>query len=218
MEIFNIQIIFILQIIIFVCVIIMNIVKKNSTLISLYICQSLALVGLLTTHAFEKISLTSLLIVLIVFITKVIIAPRLFLKIIKESKLNLSASTYLTVPMTLIGLLALIFFCQSDMLKPLNSLIGQTPALRMMVMSTVFMSLFLIINRKGALSQVIGVLSLENSIVALGFFIGSTQTFSLELGILFDVFVWIVVASIFINFIYKHFGSHDTTKLNQLKK
>lgn len=196
----------------------MNIVKKNSTLINLYVLQSLAVVGLLGIHAFEKASLTSYLIVLIVFAIKIVIAPRFFYSFINRSKLNLSASTYLTVPLTLIILLALIAFSQSDILKPLNSLINETPEVRMMLMSSILMSLFLVTNRKGALSQIIGVLALENSIVALGFFIGSKQTFGLELGILFDVGVWIVIASVFVSMIYKHFGTHDVTKLTELKK
>lgn len=209
---------FIFEIVIFLTVVIMNIVKRNSTIIILYVCQSLAVVGLLGVHAYEKTSLTSIVIVLIVFIVKVIIAPQFLFKFIKKGKLNLSASTYLTVPLTLIPLLALIAFSQSDILRPLNLLIHQAPGIRMMLMSTVFMSLFLIINRKGALSQIIGVLALENSIVSLGFFIGLKQAFSLELGILFDVCVWIVIASVFVSMIYKHFGSYDVTKMNQLRK
>lgn len=218
MEIFNIQTIVIFEIVIFVTIVIMNLIRKNSTLISLYIFQSLALVGLLVLHAIEKASLTSFLIALIIFVIKVIIAPRLFQIFIEKNKFNLSSSSYLTVPITLILLLALMFLSQSDVLKPLSLLVNQATGIRMMIMSSVFMSLFLIINRKGALSQIIGVLALENSIVALGFFIGSKQTFSLELGILVDVLVWIIIASIFVKFIYKHFGSSDVSKLNQLRK
>lgn len=212
------QTIFIFEVIIFVTVILMHIAKRNSTIVAIYLFQSLALVGILVIHAYETSSLNSFIIAFIVFVIKVVITPRFFFKLINRSHLNLSTSTYLTVPISLGVVAGLTFFSQSNVFSPLNTLLAEIPALRMMLISSIFISFFLIINRKGALSQIIGVLSLENTIVAFGFFVGLKQTFSLELAILFDIFLWIAVASVFIRFIYRHFGSYDVTKMTGLKK
>lgn len=80
------------------------------------------------------------------------------------------------------------------------------------------MSVFLTINRKGAMSQIIGILSLENSIFVFSYFLGTKQSAMLEIGILFDVLFWIIISSTFVRMIVKHFGSIDVTQLRELKK
>ena len=78
------------------------------------------------------------------------------------------------------------------------------------------LSIFLTINRKSALSQIIGILSLENSIVAFAIFAGLEQSPSLQIGILFDISIWLTIATAFISMIYAHFGSLDITSMKNL--
>lgn len=217
MEIFNIQTIIILETIIFLVTVSMHIIRGNSTLVGAYLLQSLAIVGLLGIHAYEATSLTYLFIAIIVFFVKVIIAPRFFLRLINQSRINLSSS-YLSVPMTLGVIVGLIFLSQSDVFSPLDTLINQASSLKMMLISTLFISLFLTINRKGAISQIIGVLSFENAAVALGFFVGLQQPLSLELGVLFDIFIWLIISIAFVSMIQKQFESHDVTAMKHLKE
>lgn len=216
--IFNMQTIFVFEVILFVATILMHVVKRNSTIIAIYLFQSLALVGLLGIHAYQEQSIGSFLIALLVFVIKVLIAPRFFFRLINRSHQNLSASTYINVPMTLGVIVGLIFLSQSDIFSPLGKLLGETQTLRMMLISSVFISLFLTINRKGVLSQIIGVLSLENSIVAFGFFIGLRQPLNLELGILFDILIWVIISTVFVSMIYKQFDSYDVTRMKHLKE
>ena len=81
----------------------------------------------------------------------------------------------------------------------------------------VFASVLLMANRKGALSQATGVLSLENSIVVFGIFTGLEQSAMLQMGVLFDVFVWLVIAMVMVSLVYKHTGSLDVTKMKDLR-
>lgn len=90
--------------------------------------------------------------------------------------------------------------------------------LPMMLVSSIIMSIVILINRKGTLSQIIGILSLENTVVAFGFFLGQTQTLLIEIGILFNIVVWIVIATVFIELVYQQLGSVEVTGLNKLKK
>ncbi|HET9947035.1 MAG TPA: hypothetical protein VFQ63_03145 [Patescibacteria group bacterium] len=199
-------------------IILMHIVKKNSTLVTAYILQSLGLVVLLGSGAIQEKSFGLLVVTAIMFVIKIIVAPSLFIRLIKKSHLNLSASTYLNIPLTLSILLGILVFSQSDILTPLLTLLPVIPQIKTILISGILMSLFLIINRKGALSQIIGVLSLENTIFVFGIFLGVRQLSALEIGLLFDVFFWIVVSSVFVTMIYRNFGSFDISKLNQLKK
>lgn len=206
------------ELVIFLTIVFMNVAKKNTSLITAYVVQSLILVLLLSVQAYEESSMELLAVIVIMCIIKVFIAPHVFLRFIRQNKQNFSASTYLNIPFTLGVLVLLAGFAQSNVFTPLFHIIPSVPILGMFLISGILMSCFLVINRKGILSQIIGILSLENSIFAFGHFLGVKQSGSLEIGILFDVFFWIIISSVFITMIYTHYGSLDVTKLQELKK
>jgi hydrogenase-4 component E len=120
--------------------------------------------------------------------------------------------------MTLGVIILLTIFAQSDVFSPIFALIPHIAQLRMFLVGSILISIFLTINRKGALSQIIGVLSLENCIFAFGHFLGIKQATSLEIGILFDVLFWVIISNVFVKMIYRHYGSLDVTALKELKK
>lgn len=202
----------------FLCVILMNVVKKNTVLITLYLIQSVALSVLLGSYAIEETTLGLYLVVLVIFIVKVIVAPVIFMKIIKQSKLNITASTYLNVPMTIGMLAGISIFAQSEVFSSFSFLLTSIPMAGLFLFGGILISLFLIINRKGVISEVVGMLSLENFIYSTSLFLGVKQLIYLELGILFDVLFWIIIARVLIHFIYKHYKSFEVTELSQLKK
>jgi len=201
--------------VIFLCIVVMNIAKKNTILIFAYLIQSLMLVAIMGIKSYHEMSFEIGIVTIILLIIKVIIAPQLLLRIIKQHKANISATTYLNVPMTLGCLVILSIFAQSDVFSPFTAL---TPLLRVLLIGGMLMSIFFTINRKGAISQIIGILSLENCIFTFGYFLGLQQSAALEIGMLFDVFFWIIISSIFVRTIIKHFGSIDVTQLRELKK
>lgn len=196
----------------------MHVVKKYTTLVAAYVLQSLCLLVLLGIELSEHFSWGILGIFIVTLVIKIIIIPNVFSRIIKQSRLNLLSPSYLTIPITLCVLLLLLIFARSDVLSPLATLLAGPLELRTMLFGNLLMSIFLIINRKGALSQVIGILSLENTIFVLSIFLQIKQLFSLELGILFNLLFWVIASSIFLKGLFLKFGSYDITLLNQLKK
>ena len=88
----------------------------------------------------------------------------------------------------------------------------------LLAVAMMLISVFLIINRKGALSQMIGVLSLENGIVSFACLAGLEQTPGLQLGIIFDILVWVIIATVFASMVYKQYGSLDVTAMTHLKE
>jgi len=198
-------------------VIFLLIMKKNLSAVSFYGLQSLVVVIILLNSFFETKDLLMLLVIFIMFIVKVIIAPLFFIRLIKKYALSFSVSTYLSTPITLIIITVLIFIAHSNKLIPLTSIVPDHQVLLSLVLSTMFLSLFLIVNRKGALSQIIGILSFENSIVVFAVFANLEQSASLQLGIIFDIFIWIMIASIFVSMLYKHFGTLNVSSMKKLK-
>lgn len=212
-----IQLPFTCALIIFLSVVYMNVVKKNATLIVTYQIQSLAVVALLCFYTYQEKSIESAIVTLCVFVVKALIAPKIFFRTVRQNLPFFSASTYLSVPLTLGGLLLLTLFSQSDIFTPLVSFITPIAQLQMLLIGSLLLSIFLLINQKGILSHIIGILSLENSVFAIGYFLSIRQSAALEIGMLFDVFFWVIVSSIMIRMIATHHGQVDIGQLQELK-
>lgn len=206
------------ELIIFFLTIPMNIVKKNATIVGLYCLQSIALVILLGTNANQEHSVWLALLAASILVVKVYGARRLFLGFIRRHRESFSTGSYLNVPLTIAVLVLLAIFAQSSVFTPLFMTAGHEVRFGLLLVASALMSIFLAVNRKGILLQIIGILSLENSIFALGHFFDPTQSSGLELGIVFDVLFWMIIASVYVSLIYRHYKSLDVTSLRELNK
>lgn len=203
--------------VVFISLIYLNLTKKNVGVVWAYAIESLAIVAILLNSLFETKNALLLGVVLLTFFVKVIIAPIFFFNLINKYKLNLSVSSYLNTPITLTVIAFLTAIAYSNKLLPLTSIVPENRFLLALALAAALLSLFLVVNQKGALSQAVGVLSLENSIVAFAVFAGLEQTPTLQFGIIFDIAAWLVIASVFVSMIYRHFGSLDTSLMKTLK-
>ncbi len=201
----------------FLTIVYLHVVKKNFDAAAMYSVQSFVIVLLWLNAYLETREMSLLLVAILVCIVKVILAPAFFIRLMQRHQVKFSASTYLNTPLTLISISLLTAVAYSSVLRPLTSIVPAHQTLLSIALASMFIALFLTINRKGALSQIIGILSLENSIVAFALFAGLEQSFALQVGVLFTVSVWIIIATIFISMLYRHFGSFDVTEMNQLQ-
>lgn len=212
------QFLLFLETMLFVSVIFMHLAKKNFTVIFLYAAQSLMIAIALFYSSFREASFLLMVVTMATFLVKVIIAPYFFFGLIKRHQLQFSVSTYLNVPMTLIVLALLTAFSYSQFFRPLIILAPDNGNALLLALGMMFISLFLIVNRKGVLSQMVGILSLENAIVSFAYVTGLEATAGPQVGILFDILIWVVIATVFASMIYKHFGSLDASVMRHLKE
>lgn len=210
------QTLFFIEIIILATVIFMHLSKKSSSVVVLYALQSLSVTVLLLVSALKEVNLALLAVTILIFAAKVIVAPYFFLKLLKKNQLKFSVSSYLNTPLTLIVLTILTGLTHANFFKPIAVIAPANGNALLMAIAIILISIFLIINRRGALSQMIGILSLENAIVSFAFFAGLEQTPGLELGVTFDIITWIVIATVFVSMIHKQFGSLDVTSMKHL--
>ena len=203
--------------IMFLTIIFLHLSRKNFLASIAYSLQSLIIMLFFLNSFFETNNLTILLVVFLVLIVKVILAPLFFIRLIKKNALAFSVSTYLNTPLTIISIAILTFIAHYQKFSPLTSIVPANQDSLSLALSAMFLSLFLIINRKGALSQILGVLSLENSIVAFVIFAGLEQNPALQIGIMFNIGIWILIATIFMSMILKHFGTLNVSSMNNLK-
>jgi len=191
--------------------------QKYSSSIRLYMLQSCAISVLLIASAFDR--LTPLLVVAITatITVKVLIAPYFFFGLIKRHELKFSVSAYLNTPVTLVAIAALLLLTRSDLFSSLAGLAAVDEKLLRLAFATILISLFLSINRRGALSQVLGILSLENGIVAFALFAGLEESPGFQLGITFNILILVVIATVFASMIFRKFGSLDVSTMKKLK-
>ena len=198
-------------------IIFLHLSKKNFSASIAYGLQSLVIVLFFLNSFFETNNLAILLVVFLMLIVKVILAPLFFIRLIKKNALAFSVSTYLNMPLTIISIAILTFIAHYQKFSPLTSIVPANQDSLSLALSAIFLSLLLIINRKGALSQILGVLSLENSIVAFVVFAGLEQNPALQIGIMFNIGIWILIATIFMSMILKHFRTLNVSSMNNLK-
>ncbi len=85
-------------------------------------------------------------------------------------------------------------------------------------LSTVWAGFLILTTRKGAITQVLGYLILENGIYLFGLLLLDAMPFLVEAGVLLDVFTAVFVMGIIIHHISREFGSISTEHLMELKE
>jgi len=210
------QIIFLLEALIFLTAVFMHLVHKNLQLISLYRVQSFIVSISIFSSAIATSSILLMFVGILIFGVKVIVAPYFFTKLIKTHKLNLTSSMHFNIPLTLLIIAILTGLVHSHYFQPLTILAKDNSNSLLLALAAILISIFLLINRKGVLSQMVGVLSLENAIVSFAFFSGLEATPNMQIGIIFDLIVWIVIVLIFAGMIHDKFGTLDSTVMNNL--
>ena len=205
-----------LEALIFLPIVFIHLAKKNAAAIWLYVIQSIAVSALLLISSFDKISLLLLISFVATVLVKVFVAPWFFFRLIKQHHLQFSASTHLNTPITLFAIAAILYLNLSMFSKVFATISAANLDLLLISSAGIFISLFILVNRRGVLSQMIGILSLENCIVSFAIFAGLEQNPGLQLGIIFDILIWIIIANVFASMIYNHFGSLDVTEMKKL--
>lgn len=218
MDFFSLQMLSFLGMVMYIVTISMHLFKKNAPVTVLYAMQSCIVTIVLLLSSLEAGSLLLIFIAAITFVVKVLIAPAFFLRLIKKHQLMFAVGSYLGSPLTLAMLALLTAIPFSSFFHPLRVLAPGGEQVLFLAVAMMLISVFMIINRRGALSQMVGVLSLENSIVLFASAAGLEATAGPQIGILFDIAIWIVIATVFASMMYKHFGSLNVSTMNSLKE
>jgi len=114
------------------------------------------------------------------------------------------------------GLLVLLAYIVMRPIVQLSHL--PTRAGMPLAMGLVFVSLFVIVSRKKALTQVIGFLMLENGIALLAVLGTYGIPLIVEIGVFLDALMGFLVMQIFVYQIHETFESLDVEQLNRLRR
>jgi hydrogenase-4 component E len=150
-------------------------------------------------------------------VLKAFVIPRLLRRMERRFPAERELEPYVNTATSLViaGLLVLFGYAITRPLVALSQL--PTRAGMPLAMGLVLVSLFVVISRKKALTQVVGFLMLENGIALLAVLGTYGIPLIVELGVFLDVLMGFLVMQIFIYQIHGTFESIDVEQLNRLR-
>lgn len=191
--------------------------RRILTLINLYAMQGLAVVGATTVVAYATHQPHLYYSAALTLILKVIVIPSVLYRLIRRLDVRWDVETLINIPSTmLVGIVLVVFaFNLSSPVSRLSTSIS--PGTLGIAMACVLLSFMMMITRSKAVPQVIGFLSMENSL----FFAATSATQGMpmvvELGIALDVLVGVFILGVFMFQIREQFESLDISHLESLK-
>jgi len=192
------------------------------TNIRIFALQSFLLAAIAATIAWFNHAPHLYLPALLTLALKGVIVPRLLERVVErvgirqeiEPLINQPLSALLAGGLTLLGYVVAESFQRPEGSPSPESLGRNTLAV---AISLFLIGFFMMINRRKAVTQVLGLLSLENGLFLAA--ISLTYGFPLivDLGVFFDVLIAVMVLGILVHRIREAFDSMDVSKLDRLR-
>ena len=157
------------------------------------------------------------LVAVFLFALKGLVIPRLLKRMEVRFAAEREVAPYVNTETSLLISALLVLFAYA-ITRPIVAL-SQLPTRAGMplAMGLIFVSLFVVISRKKAITQVIGFLMLENGLALLAVLGTFGIPLIVELGVFLDVLMGFLVMQVFIYHIHETFESIDVEQLNRLK-
>lgn len=178
----------------------------NSWLLSLLVAMVALVIG--ETHLYIAS--------LVTFVSKGVIIPAFLRRIVKQMKVTheVEPSISNAMSLTISGILVAVVY---GSLKQGIFVTGFSRNVLQIAIAVIFIGLFIMITRKKAITQVIGLLFMENGLFLAGFSLTYGMPTLIELGVLFDMLMGVIILGIFAIQIKRVFASADLDKLTTLK-
>ena len=197
-------------------VIVMNAVKRLESSVRAYTLNSWLLSSLIAIVAF-MVGETHLYIASITtLVSKGVVIPWFLRKIVRQMKVTHDAEPYIsnTLSLTISGILVAIVYTS---LREGIFVTGFSKNVLQISIAVILIGLFSMITGRKAITQVIGLLFMENGLFLAGFSLTYGMPVIIELGILFDMLMGVIILGIFVIQIRRLFISSDLDKLTTLK-
>ncbi|MDD5729881.1 MAG: hydrogenase [Candidatus Omnitrophica bacterium] len=195
----------------------MVIAKRMTSLINSFGLQSFFLFMVTLFTAIEGKNLELYVVALLLFLIKVVIIPRFLRRIVRSISVSENVGLFVNPLLSLCIALLLTYlgYLFTKRLMPVhNRLQGFSFAVSFSVM---LIGMFIMVCRKKALTQIIGLLVMENGLFLAAASVSGGMPFFVEIAIFFDIFVCVIILGVFVFKINSLFTHIDVNKLTRLK-
>lgn len=194
----------------------MNGLKRLESCVKAYFLNSLFLTLLIAAVAFTKGEAHFYFAAILNFVVKCIVIPLFISKIIKDMKVTHDVEPFVSNSLSLVISGILIAIVYSAISKGVY-VTGFSKNVLQISVAVILISLFVMISRRKAITQVIGLLFMENGLFLAGFSLTYGMPLIIELGVFFDMLMGVIILGIFVVQIKRLFASTDLDQLTRLK-
>ncbi len=194
----------------------MCIAKRMPALVRSFRYQSFFIFLITLAAGFSEKRIDYYFVALLILVLKVFIIPALLNLTARRINVDENLGLFVNAQLSLVAALVLSY-CSWVFSRGLG--FGQYHKLLAMTVAfaVIFIGAFLMISRMKALTQVVGLLVMENGVFILASSVSGGMPFFVEIAIFLDVFVSVIIMGLFVFRINKLFTHIDVTKLSRLK-
>ncbi len=191
--------------------------RSVAAYISAFAWQSVVLAGVTALAAFFGGDPALYIVAVVLLLLKAVAIPRLLRNMEHRFGAEREMQPYVNAA-TSVLVAALLVIVAYSVTRPLVA-VSQLPTRGgiPIAMAIVFISLFILVSRKKAISQIVGFLMLENGIALLAVLGSYGVPLIVELGVSLDALMGFLVMQVFVYHIHETFESIDVEQLNRLK-
>jgi hydrogenase-4 component E len=200
----------------FLTLLLMAAAKRISTCVALFAFQCAVITAQILAIAYVHGSAEALAVAVLVLMVKVIAIPYALLWIVREIKIARDVQSSTTPAQSVFitaGLILLSFFAVQPYVRTLRVDENTLAA----AIALVLTGAFLMVSRKKALMQVVGLLVLENGIFLAALITTLGMPLVIEIGISFDLLMGVFLMGLFVFRIRDTFDHLDVSKLRRLR-
>lgn len=200
----------------FMTLLLMAAAKRISTCVALFAVQCAVITAEILAIAYVQRSVEALAIAILVLAVKVIAIPYTLIWIVKEIKIAREVQSSTTAAQSVFitaGLILLAFFAVQPYARSLRVDMSMLAA----AIALVLTGAFLMVSRRKALMQVVGLLVLDNGIFLAALITTFGMPLIIEIGIAFELLMGVVLMGIFVFRIRDTFDHLDVSKLRRLR-
>jgi hydrogenase-4 component E len=194
----------------------LNAFKSIESYVRAYTINSWLLAGLIVVVAMLLGETHLYVAAILALATKGILIPLFLRRIVRRLRVTHEVQPYIgnALSLAISGILVAVVYAS---LKHGIFVTGFSKNVLQISIAVILISLFIMITRKKALTQVIGLLFMENGLFLAGFSLTFGMPTIIELGVLFDMLMGVIILGIFTIQIKRAFASADLDKLTVLK-
>jgi len=153
----------------------------------------------------------------LIIIAKGAVIPTLLSRVLARDTSSRESSPLVNVPASLVGAGALTFLAYSAT-GPVVRLVNTTPGrLIPLGLATMLIGFFSMVIRRKAVSQIVGLLLVDNGIALVAFLATAGVPLLVELGASLDVLLAVVVLRVLASQLWARFGVVDLDQLRELR-
>ncbi|AET66929.1 hydrogenase 4 membrane component (E) [Desulfosporosinus orientis DSM 765] len=198
-------------------VFLMIVVSRFNSVIMAVVLQGLFLVALCTVLGWATGIREMYIAALLTLVVKAGIIPYVLNKAVNRVSTNREVEAFLNMKMTLMLDVCLIFISYLATGQVIGEGSGLIHEALPAAISLMLIGLFLMINRKFPIMQVVGLVVMENGIFLAGLGTTNGMPLVIELGIFMDILVGVLIMGVLVFRINQSFDTVDTRNLRNLR-